>query len=330
MLNVINEPKLVHDLNNEYYKLINFYSNTKRTANFIKYFNLNFEESPRKRLTNETYDFYMKTKNRWDIYDLTPMQIISAIQNAPDNAIDLKGNMIVSATTILVYTIDNPRIGDLVTFYKPVESDEVLRVTNVRLQLNSNYSSTPVKWFELDLETAPIKYENLDKLIKNDHFVYDLTIEKNIQYDFYKQYVQVLEDLEKQINKFTKYFDALKDMYIIENFIIRELNELMYFFKKKFDNKFYRLFETVRSPFGYWDHYSFMYKNINDMTFNHNQNFHLINLQTNQEQEYNRMTRNDSEKLNNVLIDLEQLLTHIREIEVYIDHPTTRTTSNIK
>lgn len=107
--------------------------------------------SPHNNITSETYDFYTKTQNRWDVYDLTPMQIISAIQNSPENQMDLRGNMLVSATTILTYTIENPRIGDLVTFYRPTKSDEVLRVVNVRLQLNSNYASEPIKWYELDL-----------------------------------------------------------------------------------------------------------------------------------------------------------------------------------
>ena len=79
------------------------------------------------------------------------MLIISAIQNTPDNNFDLKGQSIISATTIQLYTIDNPRIGDLVTFYKPAESEEVLRVMNVRLQLNSNFSTEPLKLYEVDL-----------------------------------------------------------------------------------------------------------------------------------------------------------------------------------
>jgi len=150
MLNVTNEPKLIQDYNTEYYRLINQYSNIKRSANFVKYYNLAFDISPNKEITHETFDFYTKTQSKWDIYDLTPTQIISAIQNTPENNPDLKGQMILSATTILTYTIENPRIGDLVTFYRPDESDQVLRVMNVRLQLNSNFSSEPVKWYELD------------------------------------------------------------------------------------------------------------------------------------------------------------------------------------
>ena len=151
MYTVLDEPKLIQKYNTEYYRLINFYSNVRRTANFVKYYNLAMDDSPRKDITFETYDDYIKTQSKWDIYDLTPMQIISAIQNTPDNNMDLKGQSIISATTIQLYTIDNPRIGDLVTFYKPAESEEVLRVMNVRLQLNSNFSTEPLKLYEVDL-----------------------------------------------------------------------------------------------------------------------------------------------------------------------------------
>ena len=151
MKSVINEPGLVCDYNTEYYKLINFYHNVKRPSSFIKYYNLAYNISPKNDRTQETFDIYTKTQSKWDVYDLTPTQIISAIQNSVDSNPDLKGNMITGATTILTYTLPNPRLNDLVTFYKPVKSDEVFRVVGIRLQLNSNFATIPVKWYELDL-----------------------------------------------------------------------------------------------------------------------------------------------------------------------------------
>lgn len=287
MYTVLDEPRLIQEYNSELYHLVNFYSNIKRTANFVRYYNLAMKESPRKDITLETYDDYIKTRNKWNIYELTPMQIISAIQNSPENAMDLKGHSIMSATTIQLYTIDNPRIGDIVTFYKPAESEEVLRVVNIRMQLNSNYSTVPLKFYEVDLETAPIKFANLSQLLKNDHYVYDLTIERNVEYSRYKEYIQQMKSLESMLDEVATYYLPQHDFYGVGGEAICELNELMYFVKGKFNNKYYRLFEKVKSPYGYWDHYSFKHENIKDLMKSAvGRNFNLIKYDTNTERRY--------------------------------------------
>lgn len=321
MFTVLDEPKIVQNLNTEYYRLVNFYSNIKRPASFIKYYNLSVTKSPKHDITKETYDYYTKTRNYWDVYDLTPVQIISPVQNAAENTPDLKGTMTTSATTILTYTLDNPRIGDLVTFYKPAESEEVLRVMNLRLQLNSNFSTEPIRWYELDLESAPIKFDNLGKLLKNDHFVYDLTIEKNVEYKYYKSYFEKIRKLEKLLNTLNDFYDPLKDMYIFNNIIIVELNELLFHIKKKFDNKYYRLFERIKAPYGYWDHYSFKYPTLHDMNFNETSTFTLIDQKTGKLEEFNVPSRMDQKKLGSLLKKIINLLNYIKEIEVYIEHP---------
>ena len=326
MLNVTNEPKLIQDYNTEYYRLINQYSNIKRSANFVKYYNLAFDISPNKEITHETFDFYTKTQSKWDIYDLTPMQIISAIQNTPENNPDLKGQMILSATTILTYTIENPRIGDLVTFYKPAESEEVLRVMNIRLQLNSNFSSEPVKWYELDLETAPIKYSNLSQLLKNNHYVYDLTIEKNVKYEYYKEFVQKMNNLKELLEDLNKLYLCEADLYLSDGEIVSELNELLFFIKKNFDNRYHRLLEGIRSPFGYWDKYDFKYPTLESMDFDSTKNFSLRNYLTKEEREYNLSSRVDSESLNNTLQKTVDLLKYVKDLGVYLDHTINRDT----
>lgn len=323
MYTVINEPKLVQDYNTEYYKLINFYSNVKRPSTFIKYYNLSMDVSPHDSITSETYDFYTKIKNQWDVYDITPTQIISAIQNTPEMVPDLKGQMIVSATTILLYTIDNPRIGDLVTFYKPVESKEVLRVTNVRLQLNSNYSTEPIKWYEVDLETAPIKYDNLEKLYKQNHYVYDLTVEKNIEYKFYQKYVEAMGHLNELLKYFKKYYSSNNDYYIINGKIFQETNELIYFIKKEFDNKYYRLFEEIYSPFGYWDRFlPFKYKSTEEMVFNTNKEFSYLPINHHHKHEIINVSSNgtDSDDEQLFLENTMKLLEYVKTIKEYISH----------
>ncbi len=325
MKTVLDEPKLIQDYNTEYYRLINFYGNVRRTANFIKYYNLAMDASPRKDITMETYDDYIKTQTRWDIYELTPMQIISAIQNTPDNNFDLKGQSIISATTIQLYTIDNPRIGDLVTFYKPAESEEVLRVMDVRMQLNSNFSTEPLKLYEVDLETAPIKYENIGQLLKHGHFVYDLTIERNVEYEYYKEYIQQMKKLEMFLNELNEYYLPQHDFYGVDGEIICELNELIYFVKSKFNNKYYRLFENIKSPFGYWDHYDFKHSSIDDISKSAaGRKFKIINYLKNTEREYilpkSCPCSKELSSLDNLLYKTLSLLTSISSTLKYIEH----------
>lgn len=319
MLTVLEEPKLVQTYNTEYYRLINFYSNVKRSSTFIKYYNLVTDISPHSSITNETYDTYIKTNNYWDVYDITPTQIISAIQNTPEQVPDLKGQMIVSATTILIYTINEPKIGDLVTFYKPVESEEVLRVTNIRLQLNSNYSTEPLKWYELDLESAPIKFENLDQLLKRNHYVYDLSVEKNIEYNFYKLYVGAMNKLKTLLDYFNTYYIAEKDLYCIHNNIYSETNELLYYIKKEFNNKYTRLFENIKSPLGYWDRYSpFLYESLDSIDKFYD--FHIIDYYTQEKTkiDFNRNIIDNVEE--EYLKKTNELLKTIKEMKEYLNH----------
>ena len=320
MLSVINEAKLVQDLNTEYYRLINFYSNIKRQSTFIQYYNID-PSSPRNPETQETFDFYSKTRSVWNVYDLTPTQIIAAIQNSPDNMADLKGQMIISATTITTYTIENPRIGDLVTFYKPAKAGEVLRVRGVRLQLNSNISMEPVKWYELDLETAPIRYEQLLELNKLKHFVYDLVVEKNVEYVFYKKHVEAMTKLNELLNYFNKFYIKERDLYAAELKIPRETNELIFYIKKNFDDKYRRLFELNKSPFGFWDHYfPFKYKNIEEMKFNKTKEFEIIDYFTRENEIVNLSTYNYEEELENCLKKTIELLEYSKKIKEYLEH----------
>lgn len=326
MKTVLDEPRLIQEYSSELFRLVNFYSNLKRTAIFVKYYNLAMNESPRKDVTLETYDDYIKVQNMWNIYELTPVQIIGAIQNTPENAVDLKGQSILSATTMQLYTIENPRIGDLVTFYKPAESEEVLRVVGIRMQLNSNYSTEPMKFYEVDLESAPIKYSNVPQLLKNNHFVYDLTIERNVEYTYYKEYIQQMKKLEELVDQLKPYYLHQHDFYGADGMAVREVNELMFFVKSKFNNKYYRLFENVRSPYGYWDHYDFKHDSIESVIKTAaGRKFNLIDYSTNQEKEYilpkSCPCSKEMSSLDKLLYILMSLITLLPPILKYVDHP---------
>lgn len=211
------------------------------------------------------------------------------------------------------------------TFYKPVKSNEVFRVVGIRLQLNSNFATIPVKWYELDLETAPIKFENVDKLLKNEHYIYDLTTERNVKYEFYKEFVKKMDNLKNLLTELSKYYFAEADLYMYEDNIIVELNELIYFIKSNFDNKYYRLFETIKSPFGYWDNFKFKYNDINNMNFDSTKKFTLINYSTKKCRMY-KLT--DTNNCRNIIFNqLIDLLNYTKDIgENYLEHGLKRNT----
>lgn len=263
--NIVDEPRLVKDIHQEYFKLINFYHNTKRPASFIRYYNLATDISPVDSNTQITYDRYTKTKAHWDLYELTPAFNIAPIQNAPGSAQDLKGQMIEGSTSITVYTIQNPRIDDLISFYDPIKSEEVFRVSNLRLQLNSAYSDPPVKWFELDLETAPIKHENLDKLQKRNHYIYDVATEQNYNYPDYKKHLAKLDLIKTLLEEFKSFYSPELDLYHYKGKIPRITNELIFHLKTKYNDKFNRVFEGYYSPFGFWDRLNILSLDINEL-----------------------------------------------------------------
>lgn len=66
MYNVVNEPHLVRLYQEEYLRLINYYSNIKRPSIFVKYYSQNLASSPGANIPLSTYDTYTKTENIWD------------------------------------------------------------------------------------------------------------------------------------------------------------------------------------------------------------------------------------------------------------------------
>ena len=124
------------------------------------------------------------------------------------------------------------------------------------------------------VESAPITYENLGQLLKRNHYVYDLTVERNVKYDFYKEFVGKMNILERLLQEINPYYLAEADLYVADGKIIRELNELIYLVKKNFDSRYHRLLEKIKSPFGFWDKYGLEHQTIDDLDFSTTQDFH--------------------------------------------------------
>ena len=291
--NVIQEPPLVSSIYSEFLSLINYYQNVKRPSIFIRYYNIDIDRSVAHDQTNTTYDLYNHAGIIWNLYDLTPVYSISPIVNTGSNVSDLKGQLMDGNTTIVTYAIKEPRYNDLVMFYEPTRSaEEIFRVVGIRAAINAVKGSTPVTWWELELEYAPIvNCQNWTSQHVRGHFVYDLSKEDFVDYDDYKDELEEKDKIEELLENLCQYYDGSLDMYIFEGEIPVIINELIYLIKGEVGDK-YRSFETIPSPFGYLDlvDCNFSFSSLEDIYFpvepHEDNEFLIINYETKETSSY--------------------------------------------
>jgi hypothetical protein len=249
MLNSMDDPYLIAQYHQEYLSLINLYMNYKRPGTFIKYYNINYDESIKNPETLSTYDLY-NSSIKFDIYDLTPTFNISPIISATTNATDKKGQMFDGVTTITIYTIALPRINDLIAFYVPIQSGELYRVNSIRTSINAYYSDPKLTWYEMDLEVAPIK--DTSKLIISKNYIYDLHKEQYFNYEDYTRKTDVVRYLNDYINIITPYYDSIRDYYRVGNLVPMISNQSIIYFKDQIaTNDSIRLFNKIVKPYGF-------------------------------------------------------------------------------
>ena len=153
--NVLKEPTLVTDLQKEYIKLINYYTQIVRPSVFVRYYNINIESIYDEK-NFSTYDYYNKSNIIFDIYELTPAYFIQAVNNRSTYSEDYTGFTLDSNSVIAVNTIHRPKLNDLIVFYQPFEkSKEIFKVVNLSTSTALLHANT--KWFELELDYAPIE-----------------------------------------------------------------------------------------------------------------------------------------------------------------------------
>jgi hypothetical protein len=92
MLSALYDPQSVQMYHNEYLKLINYYMNTKRPSTFVRYFNINIDNSIYDEKTDATYDLYHVSNIRFNLYDFTPSFYLAPVLNASGNITDLRVN----------------------------------------------------------------------------------------------------------------------------------------------------------------------------------------------------------------------------------------------
>ena len=148
-----------------------------------------------------------------------------------------------AASSIVTYSIESPKIHDIVVFYDPVRSNEIFRVTGIRTPVNALFSTTNIHWFELELEYAPIPDTLMLKIL--GHYVYDLSLETYITFLEYQKLFKQVNDLENILNQMITYYDKFYDLYQIEMKVPIEVNEVLIYLKKEYTSKYRRLFEKL-------------------------------------------------------------------------------------
>jgi hypothetical protein len=178
---------------------------------------------------------------------------------------DQQGVQWTGTSSVVIYTIQYPKVHDLITFYKPHDTNDIFRVVNISTALNS-YKSVP--FYELELEYAPLS--TLTNLKIKDEFIYNLAQETNLHKKEYLNNLQYLENIHSiMLSLYTKYYNSYLDVYIINNYIISVLNELIYSIKSNYNIDFNRVLNKVKSPHGYKYYFeeSVFNNNFNDLNF---------------------------------------------------------------
>jgi len=286
MLNALYDPQIVQSYYSEYLNLVKYYMNAKRPSVFVRYYNIDINNSTYDEKLEATYDLYNVSRIMFNIYDFTPSFYVAPVVNATSNNPDMRGQMLDATSSIVVYTV-TPRIHDIVMFYGPIKSGEIFRVTNFRTPVNALYTDANLTWFELDLEYAPIS--DAKQLKTLNHYVYDLTRESYITYNEYQQLLANISQCETILTQFNNYYDAYYDLYQANNLVPIEANEVIIFFKRRYGTKHNRLFEEYLFPYGYLDIFkdTMFYSKYTDLPYRAgNYTYHVYDLVNKEVKEY--------------------------------------------
>jgi hypothetical protein len=205
-------------------------------------------------------------------------------------------------TTITVYTIELPRINDLITFYDPVKSGEIFRVNNIRTSINAYYSDPKLTWYEMDLEVAPIKDTSQLKISK--HYVYDAHKEKYYNYEDYTKKTTLITNINNEIQQMNRYYSAYNDLYHVDNLVPYVSNFSIIYFKDRISQSddSIRLFNELLKPYGFISRFPNLAATYDFQT----PTIQLYNLTTEQVEEY--VWERDVESDLNTLLNSSQNL----------------------
>lgn len=235
MYTLLEEPTLINTYFAEYIDLLHRYADTKRSAVLATYYKINVEKS--------RYDEALKASELvydnnivFDVYHLTPLIYVSPQTNTLTLA-DLGTVLATTPVTIDIWTIDEPRVNDLVIFEPSNDRREIFRVTNVKTIMGQTFH-------ELDLDYAPIT--DMSRLSIDNIFVYYLPTGRYIPVDKYNRIADLTENILSLEPKLT--FDTNREVFYTNDGILWYSNCIFYQASAK-----YNMLAGVRVPFGVLD-----------------------------------------------------------------------------
>jgi hypothetical protein len=249
MENILYEPILTHTYYDEYLNTIKRYENITRSSIFIRYLNINQNVSVINDQTKGTYDKF-QSGIYFDSYDYTPaIQFDININTATDKN-ELSGFKFDGGSEVIIYTIPEPKIGDIVLFpYEPYKSEEIFRINSISTVLGVRNKG--ILNYKLGLEYAPLK--SVAELKISNQYAYLLSKEKNILLTEYIQLVQQIQLFFNQLTLLQFNFSEKYEMYYYQmgQFIICPviINRLIYHYlcNEKLNDRY---FDKFKKPFG--------------------------------------------------------------------------------
>lgn len=248
--NILMESIYVEKLYSEFINTVNRYKNLNRSSIFCRYLNINAEASNYDKEAMSTFDRY-NSGIQYDIYDYTPLYYSSQVINETQDNPDLVGQMFQGTLSATIYSIEIPRIEDLIIFNRaPQTGLEIFRVDHIRASINAIQSNPNTHWFELTLEYAPIV--DLSKLNYLNHYSYCLPMQKNIFFEDFKELIQDTTVLSKQFHEFQKlHFNKTYELYTYKTENGHEIAPL-------FENKI--IYQFLATKNFYRDHFANIYR----------------------------------------------------------------------
>ena len=249
--NSLYETPYVEQVYTEFLNHINRYQNHNRRSIFCRYYNMNIKASDYNTETGATFDRY-SSGILYDIYDYTPLYTLTPIVNDIMNDEETSGQRFVANADITTYTIKEPHIEDLIVFNnKPLNGEEIFRVSNIRASINSMNSDPNTYWFQESIEYANIS--DVSKLHILNHYIYCLPMERYLLQDDFVNFVKNVENFNTVLHKFAeKYFDPYQELFFIwingNKFFPKYENKVIYNFLAT-KNFLSDQFVTIKRPY---------------------------------------------------------------------------------
>ena len=218
--NLLTQGNYLYSLIDEYHKHIKRYKNHLAQSIPIRYISLNTELSTFDRQYLDSV--YQVSDSRlnglvYDVYELVPTIFtspfnIELLENELLTGIDFN----VSPVNITLFGILDPskiHLNDFVQFYSDYFNNIVFQVYNIRTPV---YTNITVPIFELDLTPSSIESDKLfEKIRVNKMYVYDLSLEKFIPYEYFDRKMKIIDFIEKYLSTYlnTYFYNSRAELY---------------------------------------------------------------------------------------------------------------------